>query len=161
MTFISDDVLPRRHTSIFNKRLHVFIRKWTIIKYSYLFSTELKPTLFNWMLLEGLAAEFEEWAMQRFYNCKVISAHKNTCSINELKLRLQQIIQIDKNKSSWDHYDWFYNFDRQANLPINCAYQVGAWLVKNYCEQNQLLPHQALKVSSQKFLRFGSALCEK
>ena len=126
-----------------------------------LFSVEEKPKLFNWMLLEGLAVVFERWAMQKFYQQDAVGMHENTCSESELKDGLRQILEIDESDLGWNYYDWFYNFDRQAHLPVNFAYQIGEWLVKRYCKENRVLPHQALVVSNEDFLRFGENLCAK
>lgn len=126
-----------------------------------LFSVEKEPTLFNWMLLEGLAVVFERWAMRKFCQQDAVGMHKNVCSEDELRDGLRRILKIDKECLGWNYYDWFYNFDRQADLPVNFAYQIGEWLVKKYCEKNRVLPYQVLNLSSADFLKFGENLCAK
>lgn len=124
-----------------------------------LFSTEQHPTLFNWMLLEGLATSFEKWAMNEFEKTKAFNIPTQTESDQRLLQGLSEIIKIDQSNANWDHYDWFYNLDRVANMPINFAYQIGDFLIKQYCQHYQITPAQASIIPNETFLNFAKKLC--
>ena len=124
-------------------------------------STEQNPTLFNWMLLEGLAVNFEKWAMRHFESSSAFYSPARTASNQQLLHGLSEILKIDSQSADWNYYDWFYNFDRAFNMPANFAYQIGEFLVEQYCQHFQIDPAQASELPNQTFLQFAEKLCAK
>lgn len=124
-----------------------------------IFSTEEHPTLFNWSLLEGIAINFESFAMKYFYNSPIINPNISNCSDEELQSGLAKMLEVDKSNLYWNHYDWFYNFDQLAPYPVNFAYQIATWLVSLYCEANNISPVDASKIPNRMFLNFANQLC--
>ena len=122
------------------------------IRQGQVFSIEQHPTLFNWMLAEGLAVTFEQ---ELGLKTTLLSPQPDDST---LRAGLQQIITIS-DTNDWNHYDWFYNFDRQADLPINFAYHIGRWLVTEFCVYYKIQPSQALDYQLTDFLRFAEVLC--
>ena len=124
-------------------------------------STEQNPTLFNWMLLEGLAVSFEKWVMRHFESSSAFCSPAQTASNQQLLHGLSEILKIDQQRANWNYYDWFYNFDRVSSMPANFAYQIGEFLVEQYCQRFQIDPAQASELPNQTFLQFAEKLCAK
>lgn len=123
-----------------------------------LFSTEKEPSLFNWMLLEGLAQAFEKQVAKRLDFDWHDFYIKPNCHQAQLIQGLREIIKITSSNLAWNHYDWFYNNDRQAKMPVNFAYNIGEFLVTEYCRKNQLQPSEALSHTNQKFWDYAQEL---
>lgn len=131
-------------------------------KRNQLFSTEKNPTLFNWLLLEGLAQTFEKQVAQDLNFSWQKFFIPQTATPLELKTGLASVLRIDDEGEAWNYYDWFYNFDRQAELPVNFAYQLGDFLVSEYCRAHKITASQALLMPSQEFESFArEVLCKK
>lgn len=126
-----------------------------------LFSTESAPTLFNWLLLEGLAQTFEKQVASDFGLDWSKFYLKQDLSRTELISGLARVLEIDQTNELWNHYDWFYNFDTQADLPSNFAYKIGEFLLDEFCRTHRLTPAEAIVIENGQIKEFAKKLCKK
>ena len=67
--------------------------------------TEQNPTLFNWMLLEGLAVSFEKWAMRHFESSSAFCSPARTASDQQLLTTRSEERRVGKEcRSRWSPY---------------------------------------------------------
>lgn len=139
-----------------NELLHFLTHELNHVYRNTLYSTESDPTLFNWMLNEGLADSFtRQIAQDHKLDWRPYDTQNTGTPRPQLLHGLSDIITIGAS-DNWDYYDWFYNLDHgNTNFPTNYAYQIGDLLVTEFCEQHQLTPAQATEHPPAEFLKFA------
>lgn len=156
-TYESGVILCKLLSSAVDKEeaINFLVHELNHAKRNELFSTEKHPTLFNWMLLEGLAQAFEvQVASDLDLDWQKFMIPETADDLRMIS-GLKTILQIGQAVDSWNYYDWFYNTDGLADLPVNFAYQIGRFLVSKYCKKHRITASQALMISNQDFLKFA------
>ena len=94
-------------------------------------NTEEMKNLFDGMILEGLAVNFEEQAVQNQKNRQFFLESMLKRS-DEENAKILDIIKGDLNNEYYDYYTIFILGNREKHIPRWSGYSVGYYIVKKY-----------------------------
>ena len=76
---------------------------------------------------------------------------------------LKEAVDVCENKKEYNYDAWMYNFDGEnPDFPHNLGYQIGDFLIGEYCKFHNIKAIEAIRIPSLEFVKFAKKeiLCE-